>query len=208
MSATALHDLAHGVTRRRFRSNRCGCPSRPNRVFKRAPAAAGIGQGHALHHGRRTEDPRRRGGPLVRERRAMDESRSSRRFGLRPQSWITRPRSRWDTRWRSSLRLAGSRQDCPVTSITCSLSNSGSEAVDTALKIALAYHQARGDVRRTRFVGRSRGYHGVGFGGISVGGMENNRRQFPTLLPAVSTPARHARRITQRVLPGPARPWC
>jgi beta-alanine--pyruvate transaminase len=63
--------------------------------------------------------------------------------------------------------------------------NSGSEAVDTALKIALAYHQARGETRRTRLIGRSRGYHGVGFGGISVGGIENNRKQFPTLLPGV-----------------------
>jgi beta-alanine--pyruvate transaminase len=63
--------------------------------------------------------------------------------------------------------------------------NSGSEAVDTALKIALAYHQARGDTRRTRLIGRARGYHGVGFGGISVGGIENNRKQFPTLLPGV-----------------------
>jgi beta-alanine--pyruvate transaminase len=63
--------------------------------------------------------------------------------------------------------------------------NSGSEAVDTALKIALAYHQARGDVKRTRFIGRARAYHGVGFGGISVGGIENNRKQFPTLLPGV-----------------------
>jgi beta-alanine--pyruvate transaminase len=63
--------------------------------------------------------------------------------------------------------------------------NSGSEAVDTALKIALAYHRARGEDRRTRLVGRLRGYHGVGFGGISVGGIENNRKQFPALLPGV-----------------------
>jgi beta-alanine--pyruvate transaminase len=64
--------------------------------------------------------------------------------------------------------------------------NSGSEAVDTALKIALAYHQARGEPSRTRFVGRLRGYHGVGFGGISVGGIENNRRAFAAqLLPHV-----------------------
>ncbi len=62
--------------------------------------------------------------------------------------------------------------------------NSGSEAVDTALKIALAFHQARGDGRRTRLIGREKGYHGVGFGGISVGGLVNNRRMFP-LLPAV-----------------------
>jgi beta-alanine--pyruvate transaminase len=61
---------------------------------------------------------------------------------------------------------------------------SGSEAVDTALKMALAYHRANGQPGRTRFIGRQRGYHGVGFGGISVGGLENNRRGF-TLLPGV-----------------------
>jgi beta-alanine--pyruvate transaminase len=56
--------------------------------------------------------------------------------------------------------------------------NSGSEAVDTALKIALAYFQAKGEPERVRFIGRARGYHGVGFGGISVGGIEANRKQF------------------------------
>ncbi len=56
--------------------------------------------------------------------------------------------------------------------------NSGSEAVDTALKIALAYHRARGEAQRTRFIGRERGYHGVGFGGISVGGIAPNRKTF------------------------------
>ncbi len=63
--------------------------------------------------------------------------------------------------------------------------SSGSEAVDTALKIALAYWRARGEGGRTRFIGRERGYHGVGFGGISVGGMVNNRRAFGAILPAV-----------------------
>ena len=63
--------------------------------------------------------------------------------------------------------------------------NSGSEAVDSALKIALAYHRANGQGTRTRFVGRERGYHGVGFGGISVGGMVNNRKWFGTMLPGV-----------------------
>ena len=56
--------------------------------------------------------------------------------------------------------------------------NSGSEAVDTALKIALAYHRARGEAQRTRLIGRERGYHGVGFGGISVGGIAPNRKTF------------------------------
>jgi beta-alanine--pyruvate transaminase len=63
--------------------------------------------------------------------------------------------------------------------------NSGSEAVDTALKIALAYHNVRGEGSRTRLIGRERGYHGVGFGGISVGGMVNNRKFFGSLLTGV-----------------------
>ncbi len=63
--------------------------------------------------------------------------------------------------------------------------NSGSEAVDTALKIALAYHQLHKEGTRTRLIGRERGYHGVGFGGISVGGMINNRKAFGTLLAGV-----------------------
>lgn len=62
--------------------------------------------------------------------------------------------------------------------------NSGSEAVDSALKIALAYHRACGQPERTMLIGRMRGYHGVGFGGISVGGLENNKRGF-ALLPNV-----------------------
>ena len=63
--------------------------------------------------------------------------------------------------------------------------NSGSEAVDTALKIALAYHNVRGAGGRTRLIGRERGYNGVGFGGISVGGIANNRKFFGSLLAGV-----------------------
>jgi beta-alanine--pyruvate transaminase len=64
--------------------------------------------------------------------------------------------------------------------------NSGSEAVDSALKIALAYWQAKGEPNRTRLIGRLRGYHGVGFGGISVGGIDSNKKQFASqLLPNV-----------------------
>src|ERR687897_3411432 len=76
--------------------------------------------------------------------------------------------------------------------------NSGSEAVDSALKIALAWQRARGQGTRTRLIGRERGYHGVGFGGISVGGMVNNRKQWGVLLPGVDhmphthLPARNA----------------
>jgi beta-alanine--pyruvate transaminase len=63
--------------------------------------------------------------------------------------------------------------------------NSGSESADTALKIALAYHRARGEAGRVRMIGRERGYHGVGFGGMSVGGIGGNRKQFGALLPYV-----------------------
>jgi beta-alanine--pyruvate transaminase len=64
--------------------------------------------------------------------------------------------------------------------------NSGSEAVDTALKIALAYQRARGQAAKTRLIGREKGYHGVGFGGMSVGGMVNNRKFFgASMLPGV-----------------------
>ena len=64
--------------------------------------------------------------------------------------------------------------------------NSGSEAVDTSLKIALAYHRLNGNASRTRFIGREKGYHGVGFGGISVGGMVANRKMFaPAMIPGV-----------------------
>jgi beta-alanine--pyruvate transaminase len=63
--------------------------------------------------------------------------------------------------------------------------NSGSEAVDTALKIALAYHNVRGEGSRTRLIGRERGYHGVGFGGTAVGGIVSNRKFFGSLLAGV-----------------------
>ena len=76
--------------------------------------------------------------------------------------------------------------------------NSGSESVDTALKIALAYHRARGEAQRTRLIGRERGYHGVNFGGMSVGGIGGNRKMFGQMLPHVDhirhthDPARNA----------------
>lgn len=63
--------------------------------------------------------------------------------------------------------------------------NSGSEAVDTALKMALAWHRVRGDAGRVKLIGRERGYHGVNFGGVAVGGMVANRKHFPLTLPMV-----------------------
>jgi beta-alanine--pyruvate transaminase len=64
--------------------------------------------------------------------------------------------------------------------------NSGSEAVDSALKIARGYHRARGDGGRTKFIGRAKGYHGMGFGGLSVGGIGRHKRDFGPLLPDVA----------------------
>ncbi|WP_348705024.1 aspartate aminotransferase family protein [Acidovorax soli] len=83
--------------------------------------------------------------------------------------------------------------------------NSGSESVDTALKMAIAYHRVRGEGARTRLIGRERGYHGVNFGGISVGGMVANRKMFGTMLGGVDhirhthDPARNAFSVGQPV---------
>jgi len=84
--------------------------------------------------------------------------------------------------------------------------NSGSEAVDTALKIALAWQRTRGEAARTRLIGRERGYHGVGFGGIAVGGIPANRKMFGAMLAGVDhLPHTHApeRNAFSRCLP----PW-
>jgi len=68
----------------------------------------------------------------------------------------------------------------------CFFTNSGSESVDSALKMALAYHRVRGDANRTRLIGRERGYHGVNFGGLSVGGIAGNRKMFSaSMIPGV-----------------------
>ena len=81
--------------------------------------------------------------------------------------------------------------------------NSGSESVETALKMAIAYHRVRGEGQRTRLIGRERGYHGVNFGGISVGGMVANRKMFGTMLGGVGHirhthgPARNAFSVGQ-----------
>ena len=81
--------------------------------------------------------------------------------------------------------------------------NSGSESVETALKMAIAYHRVRGEGQRTRLIGRERGYHGVNFGGISVGGIVANRKMFGTLLGGVDH-LRHTHDLgAQRVQRGP-----
>ncbi len=79
--------------------------------------------------------------------------------------------------------------------------NSGSEAIDTAMKVALAYHQARGQGGRTMFVSRERAYHGVNFGGVSLSGLVNNRRRFGPTLPGIAH-MRHTHLPENRFTPG------
>ena len=134
---------------------------------------------------------------------ATAAARSPRRSAARSPRWTTRRRSRWATRPRSSSPNEVVRW-LPDGLDHVFFTNSGSESVDTALKIALAYHRARGEGTRTRFIGRERGYHGVGFGGISVGGMVNNRKFFGTHAAGRRPPAAHARPRAQRLLARPA----
>ena len=120
----------------------------------------------------------------MRQCRPRPASRSPPRSSVSSRRSTTRPRSRsgHPIAFDFAERLA---EIAPRGLDRIFFTNSGSESVDTALKIALAYHRAAGQPTRTRLIGRERGYHGVGFGGMSVGGMVNNRRAFATHLPGV-----------------------
>ncbi len=85
--------------------------------------------------------------------------------------------------------------------------NSGSESVETALKIALAYHRAKGNGAKIRLIGRERGYHGVNFGGMSVGGITNNRKMFGSAVERGRPHPPHPRPRPQRLQPRRARAW-
>jgi beta-alanine--pyruvate transaminase len=101
----------------------------------------------------------------------------------------------------AAFRLASALADhMPAGLDRIFFTGSGSESVDTALKIALAYQKAIGQGSRTRLIGRERAYHGVGFGGLSVGGIVNNRRSFGPLLPA--SHLRHTYDAAQRFTRG------
>ena len=123
-------------------------------------------------------------GALVLQRRP--QPRADRRGDPAPggASSTSRRPSSSPIRWRSSCPR-GIAELAPADLDHVFFCNSGSEAADTALKIALAYHNVRGQGSRQRLIGRERGYHGVGFGGISVGGMVNNRKFFGSLLAGV-----------------------
>ena len=83
------------------------------------------------------------------------------------------------------MRLEARQHRARPASTTCSSPTRAPKSVETALKIALAYQRARGNAAKTRLIGRERGYHGVNFGGTSVGGIANNRKRFGTLLSGV-----------------------
>ena len=140
-----------------------------------------VRQGHALHDRRRPQGARRHRRPVVRQCRPLpaEDHRGDR--SSRPPSSTTRRPSRWATRRRSSWPTGWSTSR-PKGMDHVFFTNSGSESVETALKIALAYHRVKGEGSRTRLIGRERGYHGVNFGGISVGGIVTNRKMFGTLL--------------------------
>ena len=168
-------------------------PFTPNRAFKRAPRL--IARAKDMHYftpdGRAVLDglaglwcsnAGHNRDPIV---AAIQQPGGRTRLSRRPSTSPTPSRSSW---------RAGIAALAPGDLNRVFFCNSGSEAVDTALKIALAYHNVRGEGTRTRLIGRERGYHGVGFGGISVGGMVNNRKFFGTLLTGVDhLPATYSR---------------
>ena len=168
-------------------------PERSRRILAALHAQSGVQEeaaahfaieGHALltrPRGERSSTRRRVYGAAT---PAITASRSSRRSGARrATSTSPRPFSSLIPSPSSSRRVLRTSRRRDLDHVF--FCNSGSEAVDTALKIALAYHNVRGHGSRQRLIGRERGYHGVGFGGISVGGMVNNRKFFGSLLAGV-----------------------
>ena len=168
-------------------------PFTPNRAFKKRPRL--ISRAKDMHYytpeGRPILDADR--GALVLQRRPQPRPHRARRSRSRRPSSISRRTSSSPIRkaFALSARIAALAPGDLDHVFFC---NSGSEAADTALKIALAYHNVTGNGSRQRLIGRERGYHGVGFGGISVGGMVNNRKFFGSLLAGVDhLPATYSR---------------
>ena len=159
-------------------------PFTPNRAFKKRPRLIARSKDMHYLHARGARDPRRDRGAVVLQRRPQPAPRSSRPSSARRPSSISRPTFQFahPPAFALASRLA---ELAPADLDHVFFTNSGSEAADTALKIAIAYHNVRGQGSRQRLIGRERGYHGVGFGGISVGGMVNNRKFFGSLLAGV-----------------------
>ena len=160
-------------------------PFTPNRDFKADPKMVVRAEGMYLWNDRGDKLIDASSGPVLRRRRPLPQGdrRGGRRASL-PSSTSSR-RSCAAIRSSSSSR-ARVAELTPGDLNRIFFVNSGSEAVDTAMKVALAYHQARGQGGRTMFVSRERAYHGVNFGGVALSGMVNNRRKFGPALPGVA----------------------
>ncbi len=165
-------------------SNPIGSRSPEPRLQEEAAPVRGR-QGQALFQARRHQGARRDLGSLLRQRRHCREPivKAIQEMAAKLEL-LTRLPVRPPQGVRACLAPGSSG---PGNLDYAFFSNSGSEAVDTALKIALAYHKARGEGARTRFIGRERGYHGIGFGGISVGGMVATASRFGNMRRASTT---------------------
>ena len=167
-------------------------PFTPNRDFKADPKIVVRAEGMYYWNDRGEQDHRRVVGAVLRRRRPWPQGNRRRRA-----SAAARARFRRAVPARASEELragvARRRAHARATSTAIFFVNSGSEAVDTAMKVALAYHQARGQAGRTMFVSRERAYHGVNFGGVALSGIVNNRRKFGPGIAGVVAHAAHAR---------------
>ena len=159
-------------------------PFTANRQFKQAPRMFVSAKDMHYTTQRRPQGARRHRRPVVRQCRPLppEDHRGDPAAGGRTRLRAGLPDgpprscSNWPTAWSTSR---------PKGMDHVFFTNSGSESVETALKIAIAYHRVKGEGARTRLIGRERGYHGVNFGGISVGGIVTNRKMFGTLLGGV-----------------------
>ena len=140
-------------------------------------------QGHALHHHRRPQGAGRHRRAVVRQCRALPaedrrgDPEQAAELDYAPAFQMGHPKA---------FELANRLVDIAPEGLDhVFFTNSGSESVETALKMAIAYHRVKGEGSRFRLIGRERGYHGVNFGGISVGGIVSNRKMFGTLLTGV-----------------------
>ena len=146
-------------------------------------AHAGRGQGHALHGERRPQDPGWNRRPVVRQRRPLpaedhrSDPRTGRRTGLCPRL-PDGPPDRLRTRQQAGRCCAGGHGACVLHQFRIGI---GRHRAEDRARLS----SRSGEGSRTRLIGRERGYHGVNFGGISVGGIVTNRKMFGTLLTGV-----------------------
>jgi beta-alanine--pyruvate transaminase len=178
-------------------------PFTPNRHFaSQDPRVFVAADGHALHHARRAPGDRRHLQPVVRGRR---HNRKPINEAIKQQldtlDYSTAFQVSNDKAFQAAEMIAAMAPGDLNKVLFC---NSGSEAADTSLKVALAHHRARGEGHRNVFIGRERGYHGVGFGGMSVGGIPANRKVYGSSAAAARGPhALHSRPGEPRLYPQP-----